>query len=61
MRQMDVIENKETFQRIIESQIETMAKTFCFIMDKYYRAIVIYRETCKERVQRQCHIGLLNL
>lgn len=57
MRQMYENESKATFRRIKESQIEAIAKKFCLTMEKYYRAIVIYRETCKERVQRQYHLA----
>ena len=53
-------EGKDTFHRIIELQVESMTRKFCLIMEKYYQSIVIYRERCKQRVQRQYQIGKIS-
>lgn len=57
LREMYENEGKDTLQRIIELQVESMTRKFCSIMEKYYQSSVTYREKCKQRVQRQSHIG----
>lgn len=61
MRKIYEDESKDTFQRIIELQVESMIRKFCLIMDKYYRSIITHRDTCKQRIQRQYHIGKISL
>jgi hypothetical protein len=59
---MNTNHRKDIRQRIIESQIDVTTKYFCTTMDKYYQAVITYRERCKERIAHEMQLkGLKRL
>lgn len=49
---------KNARQRIVDEQMNVITKHFCAIMNKYYQSVMIHRERCIQRIQRQNQLSM---